>query len=429
MALYRLLAWKSAGHKGNQVFFVASDLAQANDALDLCKKLIACNPVLANEVTVYRNVITRHDGQGFIEILASGDALGLHGKTYSCYVHSELHTQRDYRVLEALELDRTRPDSIQWFESYASMYRETGVPLNNILRQYETKSDPRLYVSWYSGTVEEANPSLNGPLGPTMEDIEDARRALPSWIFRRLYQNLPGQPDGAAFNAEAVQDCVIKGRRALAPQEGIRYQAFCDMSGGGADDATLAIGHEENAKAIIDVLIDQGPRRAGQVFAPQTVCTRFKALRDEYGCSRVTGDSYAKEWPIVEFRSVGIKYVPARRSKSDLYAALEPKLNSAQVELLDDDQLIAQLIALVRKGERIVDAGQHDDRANVCAGMVHLLLDRKSIPFALINTNIEPLSPNEVQAEVDREHEERKQAGIKWLAEKLAVDRCYFPGD
>ena len=159
------------------------------------------------------------------------------------------------------------------------------------------------------------------------------------------------------------------------------------------------------------------------------VVARFKALLDEYGCHNVTGDSYAKEWPIVEFRSVGITYVPARKSKSDLYAALEPKLNSAQVELLDDDKLIAQLIGLVRKSERIVDAGQHDDRANVCAGVVHLLLDRKSVPFALINVEIEPLSPNEVQAEADREFEERKRAGAAWLAEKLAVDRCYFPGD
>ena len=429
VALYRLLAWNSAGNKGNQVFFVASDLAQANDALDLCKKLIACNPVLANEVTVYRNLITRHDGQGFIEILASGDALGLHGKTYSCYVHSELHTQRDYRVLEALELDRTRPDSIQWFESYASMYRETGVPLNNILKQHETKSDPRLYVSWYSGTVEEANPSLNGPLGPTTEDIDDARRSLPSWIFRRLYQNLPGQPDGAAFNAEAVQDCVIKGRHALAPQDGIRYQAFCDMSGGGADDATLAIGHEENGKAILDVLIDQGPRRAGQVFAPQTVVGRFKALLDEYGCHTVTGDSYAKEWPIVEFRSVGITYIPARKSKSDLYAALEPKLNSGQIELLDDDGLVAQLIGLVRKGERIVDAGQHDDRGNVAAGVVHLLLDRKSIPFGLIDTGYDPDSPDEVQRRTDEELEWKKEQGIFRMKEVLDRQGYHFPGD
>lgn len=62
----------------------------------------------------------------------------------------------------------------------------------DMLKQHEAKTDPRLFVSWYAGSVEEANPSLNGPLGPTMEDIEDARRALPSWVFRRLYLNLGG---------------------------------------------------------------------------------------------------------------------------------------------------------------------------------------------------------------------------------------------
>ena len=102
-----------------------------------------------------------------------------------------------------------------------------------MLKFHEAKSDPRLYVSWYAGTVEEANPSLNGPLGPTLEDIEDARRSLPSWIFRRLYQNLPGQPDGAAFDALAVERCVVTGRACLHPQPDTDYHGFVDMSGGG----------------------------------------------------------------------------------------------------------------------------------------------------------------------------------------------------
>ena len=245
----------------------------------------------------------------------------------------ELHTQKDYRVLEALELDRTRPDVVASFASYAAISPSPGYPLNDMLKQHAEKTDPRLYVAWYAGTIEEANPALDTPLGPTLEAIDDARLSLPSWAFRRLYLNLPGQPDSAAFSAQAVQDCVIKGRRVLAPQEGVHYQAFVDMSGGGADDATLAIGHEEHGKAVLDVLMDQGPRRAGQVFAPQAVCTRFKVVLDEYGCFTVIGDSYAKEWPIVEFRSVGITYIPARKSKSDLYARSNPnstvgKLNS-----------------------------------------------------------------------------------------------------
>ena len=113
--LYKCLCWQAAGARGNQVFFVANDLAQANDALDLCKKLIRCNPVLVDELTINLRRIERRDGEGFIEILPAGDAAGLHGKTYLLYIHSELHTQKDYRVLEALELDRTRPDATQWF--------------------------------------------------------------------------------------------------------------------------------------------------------------------------------------------------------------------------------------------------------------------------------------------------------------------------
>jgi hypothetical protein len=88
-SLYKLLAWKASGAKGNQIYFVASDLGQANDDLDLCKKLIRCNPVLDNEVTIKSNVIERKDGRGFIEILPAGDVSGLHGKTYLFLVVDE----------------------------------------------------------------------------------------------------------------------------------------------------------------------------------------------------------------------------------------------------------------------------------------------------------------------------------------------------
>ena len=218
------------------------------------KKLIRCNPVLAEEVVIKQNVIERRDGVGFLEILPAQDVSGLHGKTFVWKGTDELHTQKDYRVLEALELDRTRPDVVASFASYAALSPSPGYPLNDMLKQHAEKTDPRLYVAWYAGTIEDANPCLDTPLGPTLEAIDDARRSLPSWAFRRLYLNLPGQPDSAAFSAQAVQDCVIKGRHVLAPQDGVRYQAFCDMSGGGADDATLAIGHEEHGKAILDVL-------------------------------------------------------------------------------------------------------------------------------------------------------------------------------
>lgn len=371
-ALYKCLVWKAHGGKGNEIYFLASDLAQANDDLDLTKKIVRRNPVLDAELTIKSNVIERRDGKGFIEILPAGDAAGLHGKTYLFLVLDELHTQKTYSVLEALEIDRTRPDAVQWFASYASPYRHAGVPIVDMLKQCEAKTDPRLYVSWYAGTAEEANPSLNGPLGPTMADIEDAQRSLPSWIFRRLYLNMPGQPDGAAFDADSVESCVVRERRVLPPQDGPKYKAFVDMSGGGADDSTLAIAHESNGKAVLDLVIDQGARNGG-TFSPEEAVRKFADVLKLYNCQVVTGDAYAKEWPRQAFMKHGIVYQVSEKNRSQLYANLEPLINAGEVELLDISKLTQQFIGLIRKGEKIDHPpGEHDDWINAAGGALVL---------------------------------------------------------
>lgn len=392
-ALYKCIAWKAAGHRGNQVYFVASDMGQANDDLELCKTLIRRNPIIEAELVLKSNIIERKDGGGFIEILPAQDAQGLHGKTYLFLVVDELHTQKDYRLLEALEIDRTRPDAVQWFASYATLYRQAGVPLNDILKQHAAKKDQRLYVSWYAGTIEEANPSLGGPLGPTLEDIQDAQRSLPSWIFRRLYHNLPGQPDGSALNADIVEGCIVRERKALPPEQGRRYQAFVDMSGGGADDSTLAIAHEADKKAVLDLLIDQGARNKG-TFSPEQAVVKFAEVLKQYRVSVVTGDRYAGEWPRQAFEKFGIRYVVSGKNRSQIYASLEPLLNSGQVELLDHPKMEAQLIGLIRKGEKIDHpSGEHDDFANAAAGAVDLVKPGRPTP-RIRSFDREELMPN-----------------------------------
>ena len=406
--LYKLLMWRAAGGRGNQVYFLASDMGQANDALELCKLIIRRNPLLAAELIVKANLIERQDGEGFAEILPARDAATLHGKTFLFYCHSELHTQRDYKVLEGLEIDRTRPDAQQWFESYASMSRAAGIPVNDILRQHAAGTDPRLFVSWYSGTIEEANPSLNGPLGPTLEDILDAQRSLPSWIFRRLCQNLPGQPDGAAFDAGKVEEAVIVGRTVLPPQPGAQYVAFCDLSGGGADDATLAIAHFHEGQAILDCLLDQGPRTDG-TFSPDDAVKLFAEVLKQYGCARVTGDRYAAQWPIQAFQKHDIIYHQADQNRSQIYSAFEPLLNSGQIELLDHPKLFPQLIGLMRKGEKIDHVStDHDDHSNAAAGALVLVLRDVQRPQFDISAG---RAPGELTAEAKEALIDKVQVG------------------
>lgn len=372
-ALYKCLVWKSAGQQDNQCYYVASDLAQANDDLELTKLLIRRNPLLSAELTLKANIVERKDGRGFIEILPARDAQSLHGKTYLFLVVDELHTQRTYDLLMALEIDRTRADAVQWFASYASLYRHAGNPLVDVLKQHEAGTDPRLYVSWYSGTIAEANPSLNGPLGPTLEDIEDAQRSLPSWIFRRLYLNLPGMPDGAAFDFDSVEACIVKGRTVLPPQSHLHYVAFCDMSGGGADDAVLAIAHNRNGIAVLDCLTDQGPR-VNRTFSTEETVNKFVAVLKEYRCAVVTGDNYAKGWPQQMFEKHGIAYRLSELNRTQIYSAVEPLLNSGRTELLDAPKLLAQFVGLIRKeGGRIDHSStEHDDFSNSAAGALVL---------------------------------------------------------
>jgi len=58
------------------------------------------------------------------------------------------------------------------------------------------------------------------------------------------------------------------------------------MSGGSSDDATLAIGHSEGRR----VVLDQGQRPP---FDPRVAVKRFAQVLREYGMSAVAGDAYA----------------------------------------------------------------------------------------------------------------------------------------
>src|SRR5262249_19647613 len=75
--LYRFLAWPSEA--GNDCFILANDEGQAADDLNLVKKLIAVNPILADEVKINQKEIERRDGAGTLKILPARDIAGQHG--------------------------------------------------------------------------------------------------------------------------------------------------------------------------------------------------------------------------------------------------------------------------------------------------------------------------------------------------------------
>jgi hypothetical protein len=389
-ALYRFLAWPSAA--GNDAFILANDENQAGDDLALVKKLIAANPILADAVKVGAKEIERRDGRGVLRILPARDVAGSHGKTYNFIGFDEIHAYRSHDIFEALAPDPTRHDVMTWITSYDSIRNAPGIPLFDFKALGKSGDDPRFHFSWYSGDFctdpDFADAEPEARANPSMESwgnpgyLAQQRKRLPTHKFRRLHLNLPGAPDGAAYDGDKIIAAIFTGRKRLAPEKGVKYFGFVDMSGGSADDAVLGISHfdAERKIAILDCLVAQ---TGAPPFNPRLAVKKFVGVCQEYGLSKITGDRYAGETFRADFQEYDVTYDPSELSKSELYDQFEPKLNAGEVELLDDGKLQEQLLTLVIKGSKIDhQSGDHDDYANAAVGAL-LLATGKSSGFDL----------------------------------------------
>jgi hypothetical protein len=184
--------------------------------------------------------------------------------------------------------------------------------------------------------------------------------------------NLPGLPEGSAYQPDPITDAIDRKVTARLPVAGVAYAAFVDMSGGSSDDAVLAIGHRApDGGLVLDLVQDQG---ASKPFNPSKAVQRFVSTMKDYGIRHVRGDRYAGETFKAQFMEAGIRYDVATESKSTLYEAFEPVLNAGTVSLLDVPVLEQQLLGLVWRGGKIDHApGEHDDYANAAVGVVRVL--------------------------------------------------------
>ncbi len=243
----------------------------------------------------------------------------------------------------------------------SSPYARRGV-LWNAWRRHHDQSD----VLLVQAPTLELNPTFDkGAIARATEEDPVAAAAEYDAQFRTDIESYVPR--------EVVESCLVPGRHEQSPVAGVRYHAFVDPSGGGADSMTLAIGHRDGEVAVLDAVRERRPP-----FSPEAVVREYAELLRSYGISSVTGDRYAGEWPREQFRKHGVAYTLADRTKSDLYRDALPLLNSAQVELLDLPRLVAQLVGLERRtargGRDSIDhaPGAHDDVANAVCGVIVL---------------------------------------------------------
>ncbi|WP_434723111.1 hypothetical protein [Mesorhizobium sp. RIZ17] len=263
----------------------------------------------------------------------------------------------------------------------------TGGPLMVISSPYARRGE--LYRAFKSDYGQDGDPSLLVAKGPS----KAFNSTLPQSEIDKAYARDPSSASaeyGGEFRSdvemlidrETVELAVDLNTPQRPYRQGIRYRAFIDPSGGSSDSMTLCIGHKEDDRAVIDVLLEKKPP-----YSPEFVAEEFSNTLKAYGLSDVTGDRYGGEWCREPFQRRGITYRLADAPKSEMYLALVPSLNSGRVVLLDNDKLVEQIVALERRvgrtGRDSVDhmPGGHDDLANGVAGCVYLLL-LKQAPVA-----------------------------------------------
>lgn len=378
-ALFVLVIRRSV--QGSDGFILANDSAQAGDDLMLAKKLISANPALASEIEVLASELRLKDGSATLKILPAKDTIGAHGKSAAFVGFDEIHGYRDWSLMEALQPDPTRPDSLQWVTSYASLFAAAGNPLHDLMTVGKAGADKRMLFSWYSGDYctdaafaelppeQRANPSMSSwPDG--MAYIEQQRARLPTGRFRRLHLNLPGSPEGCAYDQASVLRCVVTGRKQLSYEPGRHYFAAVDMSGGSSDDACLAIAHAEGKIAVLDLVVKQ---IGTPPFDPRLAVAHFCNILDEWHIFRVSGDAYGGQTFRADFAARNRQYDVVEDTKSEAYEKLEPALNAGEVELLDHAVTIEQACSLIWRGAKIDhEHGGHDDHINAAALALNL---------------------------------------------------------
>jgi hypothetical protein len=177
----------------------------------------------------------------------------------------------------------------------------------------------------------------------------------------------------AFITLEAIKACIEPGVYERTPEHRHAYFAFVDPCGGSADSFTMSIGHTEGDQVVIDCV-----RECRSPLSPEVVVADFAQTLKQYRITTVVGDNYAGQWPADAFAKHGISYEKADRTKSQLYLAVLPLINSRKITLLDSDRMVRQFVGLDRRtqwgGKDSIDHGPggNDDVANAVAGCAAL---------------------------------------------------------
>ncbi len=248
----------------------------------------------------------------------------------------------------------------------SSPYAQRGL-LFQRFRDFHGRDDPNTLVV--------AGPSIafNPTLDRTAIDAAiaaDPEAGAAEWLGH-------WRSDLATFLTDDLIDAAVDHNRPLelAPQDGVVYKAFLDMSSGVGDASAVAISHgDAGGRVVVDVI-----RGVPAPHDPASVAREFVALAKEYRCHTIVGDAYAKGWVKGTIETCGAEYRQSKLTRSDLYLEGLAPFARGQVRIPSHDATLREMRLLQRRvaksGKDSVDhvAGGHDDHANALFGALYLI--------------------------------------------------------
>lgn len=285
-----------------------------------------------------------------------------------CFLRLDDAVDADKAVLDSLRPSLATTNGPLWMLS--SPYSRRGEAYATWRRHYGPEGDPRILVLQGGSRV----------LNPTLPEAVVTRALERDPASARAEYLAEWRDDVSSFlTADLVESATRSSPRALPPQDRLRYTAFIDPSGGGADEYSMAIGHREGERLIVDLV-------AGRKGNPAAITFEYATILKHYRIGSVRGDRYSAEWSRTEVRRHGIEYRDAPGARSELYLSLSAALAAGRVELPPDPVLTRQLVGLERRtgrnGKDVIDHAphSHDDRANSVAGCIASMLAERDEP-------------------------------------------------
>jgi hypothetical protein len=332
------------GEKG-MCLVLAGSLDQSRTVFNYVRGFLEAAPALRREVvSISRNEIRLRNG--IVIAVHSNSFRTVRGRTLvacvmdeTAYWRDESTATPDVEVYRAVLPSLTTTNGL--LISISTPYRKLGL-LHQKHRDYFAVDDDDILV------IQASSKQLN----PTLSDAAIAAQRAADPAAAPSEWDATFRDDLASYLTDELIDGAIERSRPLElpPASGVRYAAFVDANGGGAgagaDAYTVAVGHRDGERVVVDLV------RGVSGGDPHQVTFRFAALCKEYGITQVTGDSYAAAWVSDAWRAAGITYQRSERTRSEIYLEVIPVFSRGLAKLPNHPKLVRELRLLERATHR-----------------------------------------------------------------------------